>query len=879
MALPKTYDPKQAEDRLYAWWMESGFFRAEVDPDKEPFCIVIPPPNITGQLHMGHALNNTLQDILARWKRMQGYETLWLPGTDHASIATEVKIIESMAEEGLAKEDLGREGFLKRAWAWKEQYGGRIVTQLKKLGSSLDWSRERFTMDTGCSRAVTKVFVDLYNKGLIYRGDRIINWCPDCETALSDAEVEHEESAGHFWHIQYIVKDTGERLTVATTRPETMLGDTAVAVHPDDKRYAHLVGKTAVLPLLNREIPIIADEYVDMEFGTGVVKITPGHDPNDFEVGERHHLPVLRVMNDDGTINENGGPYAGMDRYVARKAVVADLEELGQLVKVENHTHSVGHCYRCHTVVEPLVSKQWFVNMETLAKPAVDVVREGRVRFVSERFEKVYYNWMENIRDWCISRQLWWGHRIPAWYCDDCTEVIVAESAPDTCPKCGGPVHQDEDVLDTWFSSALWPFSTLGWPDETEELAYFYPTSVLVTSYDIIFFWVARMIFSGLAHMGDIPFHDVLVYGLVRDEKGRKMSKSAGNGIDPLDVVDQYGADALRLSLVMGNAIENDMRFYWERTEACRNFSNKVWNASRFILMNLESYGAELPEKPALQEMDRWILSRFNRLASEVTANLDKYDLGVASEKIYDFIWSEFCDWYIEMTKPRLYGEDMADKGGALWVLVRVLDGALRLLHPYMPFLTEEVWQHLPHEGETIMLAPWPVCDESILDEKAEADMAILMGAVRRVRNVRADMDVPPGKKAEVVIVARGDAARLFGAQRDIFAKLAWAEKVSIRPDKTGIEKGAVSISMDAAQIFLPLAGLIDIEKEMERLAKEKTRLEGELKRVQGKLSNKEFVNKAPAQVVDAEREKLAKYRTTMEKVSAQIETLTSAGG
>jgi len=878
MALSKTYDPQVVEDRLYTWWMDSGYFEARPNPDKEPYCIVIPPPNITGQLHMGHALNNTLQDILIRWKRMQGYETLWLPGTDHASIATEVKIIENMAEEGLTKEDIGREKFLERAWAWKEKYGGRIVEQLKKMGSSLDWDRERFTMDEGCNRAVVKVFVELYKKGLIYRGDRIINWCPDCETALSDAEVEHEESEGHFWHIAYLVKETGERLTVATTRPETMLGDTAVAVHPEDERYAHLVGKTAILPLLDREIPIVADEYVDREFGTGVVKITPGHDPNDFEVGQRHDLPVVRVLNDDGTINENGGPYAGMDRYEARRAVIKDLEKLGQLTKTEDHTHNVGHCYRCHTVVEPLVSKQWFVDMGPLAKPAIDVVREGKVKFVSERFEKVYFSWMENIRDWCISRQLWWGHRIPAYYCDDCDEVIVAEEAPETCPKCGGPVHQDEDVLDTWFSSALWPFSTLGWPDMTEDLKYFYPTSVLVTSYDIIFFWVARMIFSGLEHMGDIPFHDVLVYGLVRDEKGRKMSKSAGNGIDPLDVIDKYGADALRLSLTMGNAIENDMRFYWERTEACRNFSNKVWNASRFILMNLESYGKDLPDDPRLAEMDRWILSRFNRLAADVTANLEKYELGVASEKIYNFIWSEFCDWYIEMTKPRLYGEDDADKGAALSVLTRVLDGALRLLHPYMPFMTEEVWQHLPHEGESIMLASWPVCDDALLDERAEADMEILMEAVRRVRNVRADMDVPPSRKAQVIIVAKGDAARIFETQKDIFAKLAWAGEVRIQADKSGIESGAVSVSMDAAQLFMPLTGLVDIEKEMERLDKEKTRLEGELSRVQGKLKNENFVNKAPLAVVNAEREKLTKYQTTMEKVLSQIETLKSAG-
>jgi len=878
MTLEKTYDPKKVEDRLYAWWMESGFFRVEPDPDKEPFSIVIPPPNITGQLHMGHALDNTLQDILTRWKRMQGYATLWLPGTDHASIATEVKIIESMAKEGLTKEDLGREKFLERAWAWKEKYGGRIVEQLKKMGSSLDWSRERFTMDEGCSRAVTKVFVKLYEKGLIYRGDRIINWCPDCETALSDAEVEHEESSGHFWHIAYIVKETGERLVVATTRPETMLGDTAVAVHPEDERYAHLVGKTAILPLLNREIPIIADAYVDREFGTGVVKITPGHDPNDFEVGQRHGLPVLRVLNDDGTINEHGGPYAGMDRYTAREAVVKDLEKLGQLVKVEDHTHNVGHCYRCHTVVEPLVSQQWFVRMAPLAKPAIDAVREGRVRFVSERFEKVYFNWMENIRDWCISRQLWWGHRIPAWYCDGCGEAIVAEEAPGACPKCGGALRRDEDVLDTWFSSALWPFSTLGWPDETEDLKYFYPTNVICPGYEIIFFWVARMIFSGIEHMGDIPFRDVLIHGIVRDDQGRKMSKSLGNGIDPLEVIDKYGADALRLSLIMGNAIENDMRFYWEKTEACRNFCNKVWNASRFILMNLESFGGELPEKPELKEMDRWILSRFNRLVSEVTANLEKYELGVASEKIYDFIWSEFCDWYIEMTKPRLYGEDASDKGAALAVLVRVLDGALRLLHPYMPFITEEIWQHLPHQGETIMLAPWPVCDEDLLDEKAESDMEMLMETVRRIRNIRADMGIPPSRRAEVIIVAQGYAAKVFEAQREVFAKLAWAGEVRIQEDRAGIGPGAVSVSLDAAQIFMPLAGLVDIGKELERLEKEKARLEGELKRVQGKLGNTGFVAKAPEAVVAAEREKLAKYQATMEKVLSQIDTLKQAG-
>jgi len=870
-SIAKTYDPKLVEDRLYHEWEEKGYFHAEVDENKDPFCIVIPPPNITGQLHMGHALDNTWQDILIRWKRMQGYSTLWLPGTDHASIATEVKIVEKLAEEGLTKEDLGREGFLKRAWEWKKQYGGRIVDQLKKMGSSCDWERERFTMDEGCNKAVNEVFVRLYEKGLIYQGDRIINWCPDCKTALSDAEVIYEEKQGNFWHIAYPVKGSDETVIVATTRPETMLGDTAVAVHPDDERYKHLIGKTVVLPLMNREIPVVADTYVDREFGTGVVKITPAHDPNDFEVGQRHQLPVIRVMNDDGTMNELAGKYEGMDRYEARKAIIEDLKGLGLLVRIEEHKHNVGECYRCSTVVEPIVSKQWFVKMKPLAEPAIEAVRSGKIRFVPERFEKIYFNWMENIRDWCISRQLWWGHRIPAYYCDSCGETIVSREAPAKC-KCGNEhLRQDEDVLDTWFSSALWPFSTLGWPDETRELKYFYPTNVLVTGYDIIFFWVARMIFSGLEHMNDITFSDVLIHGIVRDSQGRKMSKSLGNGIDPLEIIDKYGADALRLSLILGNSPGNDMRFYYEKVEASRNFANKIWNATRFILMNLENMQGK-PLTPGTPEpADKWIISRYNRLAGEVTDNLNKYELGLAAQKIYDFIWDEFCDWYIEMAKPRLYGTNDNERGTALYTLVYVLSNSLKLLHPFMPFITEELWQHLPHEGESIMISTWPEVNASELDEAAEAEMEAVMDAIRAIRNIRAEMDVPPSRKAKLILVAEPENAGLFRNARLYFEKLAGASEVEIKEEKDSLPPNAVSVVTGKVQIFIPLEDLIDYEKEMERLLKEKENLEKELARVNSKLANEGFVKKAPPAVVQEEQNKKEKYQSMMDKVLEQI--------
>lgn len=874
--LNKTYDPSQVEDRLYRMWMEKGYFRAEVDWNKEPFCIVIPPPNITGQLHMGHALDNTLQDILARWRRMQGYVTLWLPGTDHASIATEVKIVEKLAEEGLTKKDLGREEFLRRAWQWKEQYGGRITQQLKKLGSSLDWSRERFTMDEGCSRAVLEVFVRLYQKGLIYRGDRIINWCPDCKTALSDAEVEYEEEQGNLWYIRYPVKDSDESIMVATTRPETMLGDTAVAVHPEDERYRHLIGKTVILPIMNREIPVIADEYVEREFGTGAVKITPAHDPNDFEVGARHGLPWICVMDEKGVMNHNAGKYEGMDRYEARKAIVEELRSLGLLEKTEDLKHNVGHCYRCHTVVEPIISKQWFVKMKPLAEPAIRAVREGKIKFVPERFEKIYFNWMENIKDWCISRQLWWGHRIPAYYCQDCGETMVERSMPERCSRCGSTnLKQDEDVLDTWFSSALWPFSTLGWPDETEDLKYFYPTSVLVTGYDIIFFWVARMIFSGLEHMGDVPFRYVFIHGIVRDSEGRKMSKSLGNGIDPLEVIEKYGADALRLTLVTGNSPGNDMRFYWERVEASRNFCNKLWNAARFILMNMENSGIDKPQRVKLELPDRWIISRCNRLVKEVTDNLEKFELGIAVQKLYDFIWDEFCDWYIELAKPGLYSQDVELKESKLYTLTYVLASILKLLHPFMPFITEEIWQHLPNrECDSIMVSSWPKVKEEEIDAKAEEQMAAVMNAIRSIRNVRAEMEVPPSRRAKVILVVNDDWMDIFASSTAYFEKLAWASEVVLKRDREGIPSNAVSAVTDRAQIFMPLEDLVDVEKEMERLLKEKANLEKELARVEGKLSNRNFVEKAPPAVVEEERKKQAKYQDMMAKVLSRIEAL-----
>jgi len=874
--IAKTYDPRQVEDRIYKEWMEKGYFRGEVDSSKKPFCIVIPPPNITGQLHMGHALDNTLQDTLIRWRRMQGYSTLWVPGTDHASIATEVKIVEEMAKEGLTKNHVGREGFLERAWEWKEKYGGRIVDQLKKLGSSLDWSRERFTMDEGCSRAVIEVFIKLYEKGLIYRGDRIINWCPECKTALSDAEVEHQEQDGHFWHIYYPIKDSNEKLTIATTRPETMLGDTAVAVHPEDERYKHLIGKMVILPLVNREIPIIADEYVDREFGTGVVKITPAHDPNDFEVGLRHNLEQLRVMDDEAIMNENAGKYQGLDRYEARKRIIEDLEKQGLLAKVEEHSHNVGHCYRCDTVVEPIVSKQWFVKMEPLAKPAIEAVKDGRIKFIPERFEKIYFNWMENIRDWCISRQLWWGHRIPAYYCQGCNDTVVAREMPDYCTKCGSTeFKQDEDVLDTWFSSALWPFSTLGWPDKTEELEYFYPTSVLVTGYDIIFFWVARMIFSGLEHMGEVPFRHVFIHGIVRDAQGRKMSKSLGNGIDPLEVIEEYGADALRLSLLTGNSPGNDMRFHYERVEASRNFANKIWNASRFILMNLKDAVPKKPEIEDLELPDRWIISKYNRLVKEVTENLEKYELGIAVQKLYDFIWSEFCDWYIELAKPRLYDqENEQQRDVVLYTLTYILSNTLKLLHPFMPFITEEIWQHLPHEGESIMISPWPEYNENEVDAKAEDQMEAIMNAIRSIRNVRAEMDVHPSQKAQVIIVPSQGYKEVFEEGKIYFERLAYASRVILKDSEADIPENSVSAVTDKAQVFMPLEELVDFDKEMARLNKEKETLTKEIARAEGKLANENFVKKAPPAVVEEERQKLKKYIDMMDKVNDRIEAL-----
>lgn len=819
--LEKTYNPSEIEDRLYQKWLDNKYFHAEVDHSKKPFTIVIPPPNITGKLHMGHALDETLQDILIRFKKMQGYNTLWQPGTDHASIATEVKIIEALKEEGIEKEDLGREKFLERAWEWKEEYGGTIVSQLKKLGSACDWDRERFTMDEGCSKAVEEVFIKLYEKGYIYKGSRIINWCPVCQTSISDAEVEHVDQAGHFWHIKYPVAGTDDYLEIATTRPETMLGDTAVAVHPDDERYTHLVGKMLELPLCGRQIPIVADEYVDKEFGTGAVKITPAHDPNDFEVGRRHGLPVINVMNDDATINENGGRYEGMERYEARKAIVKDLEEQGYLVKIKEHEHNVGTHDRCKATIEPMVKPQWFVKMDELAKPAIEAVKNGDIKFVPERYTKTYLHWLENIRDWCISRQLWWGHRIPAYYCDECGETVVAKEKPEVCPKCGCThFTQDEDTLDTWFSSALWPFSTLGWPEQTEELDYFYPTNVLVTGYDIIFFWVVRMVFSGYEHTGKAPFDTVLIHGLVRDDKGRKMSKSLGNGIDPLEVISQYGADALRFTLVTGNAPGNDMRFYMERVEASRNFANKVWNASRFMMMNFEQADFSHVELSDLTSADRWILSKFNTLAKDVTDNMDKYELGIAVQKLNDFIWEEFCDWYIEMVKPRLYNDEDNTKAAALWTLKKVLSESLKLLHPFMPFITEEIYCNLTGE-ESIMLASWPEYREEYSFAREEAAVELMKEAVRGIRNIRAEMNVSPKKKAKVFVVSENEDVRdIFEQGKVFFGTLGYASEVAVRADREGIAEDAVSTMVPDAVIYMPFAELVDIEKEIERLKK-----------------------------------------------------------
>ena len=874
--LAKTYDPKGMEDRIYADWMEKKYFHAEVDRSRKPFTIVMPPPNITGKLHMGHALDNTLQDILIRYKRMQGYNALWVPGTDHASISTEVKVINQLKEEGIDKNELGREGFLKRTWQWREEYGHTIVEQLKKIGSSCDWDRERFTMDEGCSKAVQEVFLKLYKKGYIYKGSRIINWCPVCKTSISDAEVEHEEQAGHFWHINYPIKGSDKFVEIATTRPETMLGDTALAVNPDDERYQDIIGKTVILPLVGREIPVIADAYVDKEFGTGVVKITPAHDPNDFEVGKRHNLPEINILNDDATINENGGKYAGMDRYEARKAIVKELEEQGLLVKVEDHVHNVGTHDRCGTTVEPMIKQQWFVKMEEMAKPAIEAVKNGDLTFVPERFDKIYLHWLENIRDWCISRQLWWGHRIPAYYCDDCGEIVVDSEMPKVCPKCGGThFTQDPDTLDTWFSSALWPFSTLGWPEKTEDLDYFYPTDVLVTGYDIIFFWVIRMVFSGYEQTGKCPFHHVLIHGLVRDSLGRKMSKSLGNGIDPLEIIDQYGADALRFTLVTGNAPGNDMRFYMERVEASRNFANKIWNASRFIMMNIEK--AEVPADMKPEELtaaDKWILSKVNTLAQDVTVNMDKFELGIAVQKLYDFIWEEFCDWYIEMVKPRLYSEEDKTKAAALWTLKTVLVNALKLLHPYMPFITEEIFRNLTGE-ESIMISAWPEYKEAWSFAEEEGSVELIKEAVRAIRNTRSSMNVPPSKKAKVYVVSESGRVRsVFEGSRSFFAALAYASEVCVQADKAGIGEDAVSALIPQAAVYMPFAELVDLEKELERLKKEEERLTKELARVNGMLNNEKFMSKAPQSKIDEEKEKLAKYTQMMTQVKEHLAAL-----
>ncbi|MCR5116751.1 MAG: valine--tRNA ligase [Lachnospiraceae bacterium] len=880
--LEKTYNPKGMEDRIYQNWLDKKYFHAEVDETKKPFTIVIPPPNITGQLHMGHALDNTMQDILIRFKRMQGYNALWQPGTDHASIATEVRIIDTLKKEGISKEDLGREKFLERAWDWKKEYGGRIISQLKKMGSSCDWDRERFTMDEGCNKAVTEVFCKMHEKGWIYKGSRIINWCPVCNTSISDAEVEYEEQAGHFWHIKYpLVEDgkpsTTEFLEFATTRPETMLGDTAVAINPDDERYHYLKGRQVWLPIVNKPIPVVEDSYVDMEFGTGVVKITPAHDPNDFEVGKRHNLPEVNILNDDATINENGGKYAGMDRYEARKAIVKELEELGLLVKIEDYTHNVGTHDRCGTTIEPMIKKQWFVKMDELIKPAVKAVKEGDIKLVPERMEKTYYNWTDNIRDWCISRQLWWGHRIPAYYCDECGETIVSRTAPDKCPKCGCThLTQDPDTLDTWFSSALWPFSTLGWPEKTKDLEYFYPTDVLVTGYDIIFFWVIRMIFSGFENMGERPFKTVLFHGLVRDSQGRKMSKSLGNGIDPLEIIDKYGADALRLTLITGNAPGNDMRFYNERVEASRNFANKIWNASRFIMMNM---GDENPKKPATNELepvDKWILSKCNTLIKDVTENMEKFELGVAVSKVYDFIWDEFCDWYIEMVKPRLYSDaDAATKNAALWTLKNVCITALKLLHPYMPFVTEEIFMTIQDEEESIMISSWPTYSEEYNFASDEKAIETIKEAVRAIRNVRTGMNVAPSRKAKVFVVSTdADIRKTFTDGEAFFKTLSYASEIEIRSEKGDIPEDAVSVVIAGATLYLPFEDLVDIAQEIERLTKEKARLEGEIKRSNSMLSNEKFLSKAPKAKVDEEKEKLVKYESMLTEVKSHLDKI-----
>ena len=875
--LEKNYSPSDIEDRLYQKWMDKKYFHAEVDRSKKPFTIVMPPPNVTGQLHMGHALDETMQDILIRYKRMQGYNALWQPGTDHAAIATEVKVIEKLREEGIEKEDLGREGFLKIAWEWKEEYGGRIIKQLRKLGASADWDRERFTMDEGCSKAVEEVFIKLYKKGWIYKGSRIVNWCPVCQTSISDAEVEHEMQDGHFWHIKYpIVGEEGQYLEIATTRPETMLGDTAVAVNPKDERYRHLVGKTLILPIVNREIPVIADSYVDMEFGTGCVKITPAHDPNDFEVGKRHNLPEINVMNDDATINKNGGKFAGMDRYEARKAIVKELDELGLLVKVVDHSHNVGTHDRCGCTVEPMVKQQWFVKMDEMIKPAVQAIKSGEIKLFPQRMEKIYFNWTDNIRDWCISRQLWWGHRIPAYYCEECGEVIVDREMPKVCPKCGCThFTQDEDTLDTWFSSALWPFSTLGWPEKTEDLDYFYPTDVLVTGYDIIFFWVIRMIFSGYEQTGKAPFHTVLFHGLARDSRGRKMSKSLGNGIDPLEVIEKYGADALRMTLMTGNAPGNDMRFYWERVEASRNFANKVWNASRFIMMNMEEVSADEVALNDLTMADKWILSKVNRLAKDVTHHMDQFDMGIALQKVYDFVWEEFCDWYIEMVKPRLWNKEDKTRSAAIWTLKTVLIQSLKLLHPFIPFVTEEIFCNLQEEEESIMVSAWPKFKEEWNFETEEKAVETIKEAVRGIRTVRTSMNVPPSKKAKVFVVSeKAEIRTIFEDSKVFFGMLGYASEVFVQEDKTNIGEDAVSAVTADAVIYMPFAELVDIEKEIERLKKEEARLTKELARSNGMLNNEKFTSKAPKAKIEEERAKLEKYTAMMQQVQERLSAL-----
>ena len=866
--LAKTYNPAEVEDRIYKFWLDGNYFHANIDESKKPYTIVIPPPNITGQLHMGHALDNTLQDILIRFRRLQGYDTLWVPGTDHASIATEAKIVEQLAKEGVSKESLGREEFLKRAWQWKDKYGNRIVEQLKKLGSSCDWERERFTLDEGCSKAVKEVFVRLYEKGLIYKGEKIINWCPHCKTSISDAEVEYTESEGSFWHLRYPLADGSGYLQLATTRPETMLGDTAVAVNPNDERYTHLIGKTLILPIVNKEIPIVADEYVEMDFGTGVVKITPAHDPNDFEVGLRHNLPILNIMTDDGHLNENAGKYCGMEAMECRKQIVKELDELGLLVKVEPIKHNVGTCYRCRTTIDPRVKKQWFVKMEPLAKPAIKAVRDGDIKLIPERFDKIYYNWMENIKDWCISRQLWWGHRIPAWYCDTCGETVVSKDEVHTCPKCGSTaLTQDPDTLDTWFSSALWPFSTLGWPDETADLKRYYPTSTLVTGYDIIFFWVARMIFSGLEHMGEIPFNTVLFHGIIRDSQGRKMSKSLGNGIDPLEVIDQYGADALRLTLATGNSPGNDMRYSEQRVEANRNFANKLWNAARFILMNLNGDEGEPSLPDELELEDKFIISKFNSLAKEVTENLEKFELGIAVAKLYDFMWDVFCDWYIEIAKIRLWEKESKGAENARKVLVYIMSNALVLLHPFIPFITEEIWQTLPHSGESIMVSKWFEYDEALNFEQDEKAMEHIINAIKAIRNRRAEMNVPPSKKAKVCIdTAYADT---FKMGKKIIMKLAYASEVEIGSDFE--LPNAVSVVTDSARIYIPMGDLVDFEAERARLNKERDAAMKDVEFIMNKLNNPSFVAKAPEKVVEGQRQALAKLQ---EKISLIDESL-----